>query len=133
VAVDALGPLLAALITAASVQDRDAAKPLLWNVRQAFPSIELAWADGGYASKVAERFVHQGLLGADYGQHDLRQAINDMNQPIRYAASLRNLAITILRLTGKPGSPPPYATTPAAWQTNANDHELLTSDFAGAC
>ena len=37
------------LITAASVQDRDAAKPLLWNLRRAFPSIKLAWADGGYA------------------------------------------------------------------------------------
>ena len=35
--------------------------------------------------KVAERFVQQGLLGADYDQHDLRQAINDMNQRIRYA------------------------------------------------
>ena len=50
VAVDALGLLLAVLITAASVQDRDAAKPLLWNLRKAFPSIKLAWADGGYAA-----------------------------------------------------------------------------------
>ena len=52
VAVDALGLLLAVLITAASVQDRDAAKPLLWNLRKAFPSIKLAWADGGYAGKL---------------------------------------------------------------------------------
>jgi hypothetical protein len=37
-------------------------------------------------SKVAERFVQQGLLDADHDQHDLRQAINDMNQRIRYAA-----------------------------------------------
>ena len=37
-------------------------------------------------SKVAERFVQQGLLSADYDQHELRQAINDMNQRIRYAA-----------------------------------------------
>ena len=34
--------LLAVLATAASVQDRDAAKPLLENLRQAFPSIKLA-------------------------------------------------------------------------------------------
>jgi len=34
------------LITAASVQDRGAAKPLLWNLRKAFPSIKLAWPDG---------------------------------------------------------------------------------------
>ena len=42
VAVDTAGLLLAVLITAASVQDRDAAKPLLCNLRQAFPSIRLA-------------------------------------------------------------------------------------------
>ncbi|HEY1917277.1 MAG TPA: hypothetical protein VGH27_17065 [Streptosporangiaceae bacterium] len=35
--------------------------------------------------KVAERFVQQGLLGADYDQSDLRQAIGDMNQRIRHA------------------------------------------------
>ena len=48
-AVDVLGLLLTVLVTAASVQDRDAAKPLLWNLRRAFPSIKLAWADSGYA------------------------------------------------------------------------------------
>ncbi len=52
VAVDTAGLLLAVLVTAASVQDRDAAKPLLWNLRRAFPSIRLAWADGGYAGKL---------------------------------------------------------------------------------
>jgi transposase len=52
IAVDALGLLLTVLVTAASVQDRDAAKPLLWNLRKAFPSVRLAWADGGYAGKL---------------------------------------------------------------------------------
>ena len=51
-AVDVLGLLLTVLVTAASVQDRDAAKPLLWNLRRAFPSVKLAWADGGYAGKL---------------------------------------------------------------------------------
>ncbi len=49
IAVDVLGLLLTVLVTAASVQDRDAARPLLWNLRKAFPSVKLAWADGGYA------------------------------------------------------------------------------------
>ena len=40
------------------------------------------WTTG----KVAERFVQQGLLDADYNERDLRQAIADMNQRIRYAA-----------------------------------------------
>jgi transposase len=51
-AVDTIGLLLTVLVTAASVQDRDAARPLLWNLRRAFPSIKLTWADGGYAGKL---------------------------------------------------------------------------------
>jgi transposase len=49
IAVDVTGLLLTVLVTAASVQDRDAAKPLLWNLKKAFPEVRLAWADGGYA------------------------------------------------------------------------------------
>src|SRR5437762_5738898 len=48
IAVDTIGLLLTVLITAASAQDRDGARPLLWNLRTAFPSVRLAWADGGY-------------------------------------------------------------------------------------
>ena len=51
-AMDTLGLLLTVLVTAASVQDRDAAKPLLWNLRKTFPAVKLAWADGGYAGKL---------------------------------------------------------------------------------
>jgi transposase len=50
--VDTIGLLLAVLITAAGVQDRDGAKPLLWNLRKAFPSVRLTWADGSYAGKL---------------------------------------------------------------------------------
>ena len=42
--------------------------------------------DEWVTSKIAERFVQAGLLAADHGQYDLRQAISDMNQRIRYAA-----------------------------------------------
>ena len=52
IAVDTIGLLLTVLITAASVQDRDAARPLLWNLKKAFPKIRLTWADGGYAGKL---------------------------------------------------------------------------------
>jgi transposase len=52
IAVDVTGLLLTVLVTAASVQDRDAAKPLLWNLRKAFPRARLAWADGGYSGKL---------------------------------------------------------------------------------
>ena len=52
VAVDTAGLLLGVVITAASVQDRDAARPLLWNLHRAVPSIKLAWADAVYAGKL---------------------------------------------------------------------------------
>jgi hypothetical protein len=42
--------------------------------------------DAWTTSKVAERFVQQGLLAAGHDEHELRQAINDMNQRLRYAA-----------------------------------------------
>jgi transposase len=51
IAVDTIGLLLTVLITAAGVQDRDGARPLLWNLRKAFPSIRLTWADSGYAGQ----------------------------------------------------------------------------------
>jgi transposase len=50
--VHTTGLRLTVLVTAASTQDRDAARPLLWNPRKAFPKIRLAWADGGYAGKL---------------------------------------------------------------------------------
>jgi transposase len=52
IGVDTIGLLLTVLITAAGVQDRDGARPLLWNLRRAFPSVRLAWADSGYAGKL---------------------------------------------------------------------------------
>ena len=52
IAVDTMGLLLAVVITAASVQDRDAARPLLWNLRRACRRIRLAWADAAYTGKL---------------------------------------------------------------------------------
>ena len=48
IAVDAMGLLLAVVITAASVQDRDAARPLLWNLHRTCRRIRLIWADAVY-------------------------------------------------------------------------------------
>jgi transposase len=38
--------------TAASVHDRQGARPLLWNLHRACRHIRLAWADAGYAGKL---------------------------------------------------------------------------------
>ncbi len=52
--VDCLGLVLAVAVTAASVQDRDAAVPLLNQLRKMHFSIRLVWADGGYAGRLVE-------------------------------------------------------------------------------
>ena len=52
VAVDSNGWLLAVLVTAASVQDRDCGHRLLGLLRERFSTITLVWADGGYAGRL---------------------------------------------------------------------------------
>ena len=53
IAVDTSGLILAVVITAASVQDRDGARPLLWNLHRSCRHVRLVWADAGYAGKLA--------------------------------------------------------------------------------
>ncbi|MFJ7967152.1 transposase [Streptomyces sp. NPDC096324] len=50
--LDCLGLVVA--VTAASVQDRDAAVPLLEWLRKTYFSIRLVWADGGYAGRLVD-------------------------------------------------------------------------------
>lgn len=54
IAVDTLGLLLCVLVTAASVQDRDGARPLLRLLAAACHRVRLVWADGGYAGKLLD-------------------------------------------------------------------------------
>jgi transposase len=49
IAVDAIGLLLAVIVTGAGVQDRDGAQPLLERLRTACLRIALVWADSAYA------------------------------------------------------------------------------------
>jgi putative transposase len=51
IAVDTLGLITAIVVTAASVQDRDAARPLLWNLSRASHRVRLIWADSGYQAR----------------------------------------------------------------------------------
>ncbi len=52
IVVDTLGLLLIVLVTAACVQDRDGAKPLLAQLAASCRRIRLVWADGGYAGQL---------------------------------------------------------------------------------
>ena len=60
-AVDTSGLPLEILATPASVQDRDAARPLLFNLTRARRRIRRAWADSVYAGKLqpwAATYLH---------------------------------------------------------------------------
>ena len=52
--VDTLGLLLAVVVHAANVQDRDGAKLVLAKLVGRFPRLKLIWADGGYAGHLVE-------------------------------------------------------------------------------
>ncbi len=52
IVVDTIGMLLVVMVTAACVQDRDGARPLLERARREFPGLRLVWVDGGYAGRL---------------------------------------------------------------------------------
>jgi putative transposase len=52
--VDTLGLLLAVVVTAASVQDRDGAKLLLEGIRHKLSRLRHIWADGAYAGPLVD-------------------------------------------------------------------------------
>jgi transposase len=54
IVVDTLGLLLVVVVTAACVQDRDAARPLLQRLTRSFQRVRLVFADGGYAGKLLD-------------------------------------------------------------------------------
>jgi putative transposase len=49
-----LGLILAVVVHAANVQDRDGAKLVLGKLRGLYPRLKLIWADGGYAGKLVD-------------------------------------------------------------------------------
>jgi len=49
IAVDTTGLLLVVLVTGAGVQDRHAARLLLWTLAGCFTRISMVWVDGGYS------------------------------------------------------------------------------------
>lgn len=54
VVVDTIGLLLLVMVTTASVQDREGARPVLDAMSAAYPAVSLVWADGGYAGKLVQ-------------------------------------------------------------------------------
>ncbi|RMF72133.1 MAG: IS5 family transposase [Planctomycetota bacterium] len=63
--VDTLGLLLAVSVTAASVQDRDAAEPVVAQACEKHASIEKLYADSAYAGHCALRIEHSQNISVD--------------------------------------------------------------------
>jgi len=53
IAADTTGLVLDVVVTAASAQDRQAARPLLWNTHRTCRHVRLVWADAGYTGTLA--------------------------------------------------------------------------------
>ena len=125
IAVDTTGLLLTVLITAAGVQDRDGAEPLLWNLRTAFPP--------GQAHLGRRRIRRQaGHLGQERAQ---AEAGTRDRQAARRPAHLPGAAPPLGR-RADPGIdhplPPghPRLRTPAR---TPRDHDSPGNDIAGPC
>lgn len=54
IAVDVMGLILAVMITPASVQDRDAARPLIQGLVNMYGRLQIIWADGGYLGALVQ-------------------------------------------------------------------------------
>jgi putative transposase len=52
VLVDTMGLLLAVVVHAANIQDRDGARLVLTAIRKRFARLKVIWADGGYAGEL---------------------------------------------------------------------------------
>ena len=66
-----MGLLLAVVVHAANIQDRDGAKLVLAKLLGRFPRLQVIWADAGYAGRLvswAWATVHLMRLAADRGQ-----------------------------------------------------------------
>jgi transposase len=49
IVVDTIGMLLATVVTAANMQDRDGGNRVIEELHERIPSVQLIWADGGYS------------------------------------------------------------------------------------
>jgi transposase len=67
--VDTLGLLLAVCVTAANVQDREGAHPVIASAMTKYPTIETLFVDSGYAGQCAQRVSHHHGIRVQVVRH----------------------------------------------------------------
>ena len=72
IVVDTMGLLLAVVVHAASIQDRDGAKLVLTKLLGRFPRLRVIWADAGLRGSMGGVGVGHWRLAADRGQTQTR-------------------------------------------------------------
>jgi putative transposase len=83
--VDTLGLLLAVTVTAASVQDRDAAAPVIAQACAKVPGLKKLYADAAYGGKCAEAIEHTHGLSVEIVRHPGNRSTGtwqDAQQPL---------------------------------------------------
>jgi transposase len=79
--VDTLGLLLAVVVTAASVQDRDGAHPLVGAAMDKYPGIETLFVDGGYAGQCAQTLSQRHDLQVQVVRHPANRNVGRWTHP----------------------------------------------------
>lgn len=73
--VDTLGLLLAVSVTAASVQDRAGAHPVMASAVSKYPTLETVFADSGYAGQCAQTLSQQHDIEVEIVRHARNAAV----------------------------------------------------------
>lgn len=81
VVVDTLGLLLAVSVTAASVQDRDGAHPVMAVAAAKYPSLQTVFADSGYAGQCAQTLTQTHGLTVDIVRHPRNASVGRWQLP----------------------------------------------------
>lgn len=79
--VDTLGLLLAVTITAASIQDRDAAPVPVAQARIKYPSLQTLFVDSGYAGQCAATLAHTHSIHVDVVRHPANRNVGYWHHP----------------------------------------------------
>ena len=66
--------IMAVVVHAANIQDRDGAKIVLVKLKDWFPRLELIWADGGYRGPGAVDRLDEDVRGLGVGDRQTQRA-----------------------------------------------------------
>lgn len=97
--VDTLGLLLAVSVTAASVQDRDGAYPVVAAGMAKYPSIETIFADSGYAGQCAQTLSQRHEIRVQLVRHPCNRNIGRWvraEQPDLFAVAADDKGFVVL-------------------------------------